>query len=317
MKQNKAVSKNKIRYGVILILCLVILYAALVVFNVIPVIGTFHVRGIFSDYDYTIMNNEVYLTKYHGDEAKVIIPDKVLFRAVVGIGSKKNNSEVENGTFQDNQKITSVEIPDTVKIIGALSFGNCSNLTDVKLPDDLETIGESAFSYAPIAQIIIPGNVQYIGNGVFYKCKQLNKVSIDKGVEYIGDAAFGHTPWLETQTDNFVIVGDGILLKYFGSSRQIVIPDGVKEICGDAFTEYDKANTGVIFDDVEYVKMPKSVEKIGDFTLKWDGKTKVYFEDEDIDFGYYAIGRYCTIIAPKGSSAEKYAIDNGIKYQNQ
>ena len=59
MKQNKAVSKNKIRYGVILILCLVILYAALVVFNVIPVIGTFHVRGIFSDYDYTIMNNEV------------------------------------------------------------------------------------------------------------------------------------------------------------------------------------------------------------------------------------------------------------------
>ena len=301
--------------GIIIALCMIVLI--FIAFNILPVIGKVNIRGIFSDYDYTIMNNEVYLTKYHGDEAKVIIPDKVLFRAVVGIGSKKNNSEVENGTFQGNQKITSVEIPDTVKIVGALSFVDCSNLTDVKLSDNLETIGENAFSHTPITQIVIPESVQYIGNYVFSKCRQLNKVNIGKNVKYIGDAAFGHTPWLEAQTDDFVVVGDGVLLKYFGSSRQIVIPDGVKEICGDAFTEYDKANTGVIFDDVEYVKMPKSVEKIGDFTLKWDGKTKVYFEDEDIDFGYYAIGRYCTIIAPKGSSAEKYAIDNGIKYQNQ
>ena len=248
MKQIKIISKKKIMNVVISILCLVILYVALVVFNVIPVIGTIHVRGIFSDYDYAIMNNEVYLTKYHGDETKVIIPDKILFRNVVGIGSKKNDSEFEIGTFQDNPKITSVEIPDTVKIIGALSFADCSRLTDVKLSDNLETIGDNAFSYASITQIVIPSNVQYIGYGVFLKCKQLNKISISKSVKYIGDAAFEHTPWLETQTDNFVIVGDGILLKYFGSSRQIVIPDGVKEICGDAFTEYDKANTGVIFD---------------------------------------------------------------------
>ena len=301
--------------GIIIALCMIVLI--FIAFNILPVIGKVNIRGIFSDYDYTIMNNEVYLTKYHGDEAKVIIPDKILFRNVVGIGSKKNDSEFEIGTFQGNQKITSVGLPDTVKIIGALSFADCSRLTDVKLSDNLETIGDNAFSYAPITQIVVPGNVQYIGYGAFLKCKQLNKISISKSVKYIGDAAFGYTPWLKTQTDDFVIVGDGILLKYFGSSRQIVIPDGVKEICGDAFTEYDKANTGVIFDDVEYVKMPKSVEKIGDFTLKWDGKTKVYFEDEDIDFGYYAIGRYCTIIAPKGSSAEKYAIDNGIKYQNQ
>ena len=191
----------------------------------------------------------------------------------------------------------------------------------MKLPDDLETIGESAFSYAPIAQIIIPGNVQYIGNGVFYKCKQLNKVSIDKGVEYIGDAAFGHTPWLETQTDNFVIVGDGILLKYFGSSRQIVIPDGVKEICGDAFTEYDKANTGAKFTDIEYFKFPSSVNYIRDDALGGDdsskGLIKVYLGSEDIYFGDTAIGPAYIIIAPKGSSAEKYAIDNGIRYQNQ
>ena len=321
MKQIKIISKKKIMNVVISILCLVILYAALVVFNVIPVIGTIHVRGIFSDYDYVIQNNEIYLTKYHGDETKVIIPDRVLFRTVVGIGNKKNVSEVENGTFQGNQKIVSVEVPDTVKIIGALSFMDCSNLTDVKLSDDLETIGENAFSYAPITQIVIPDSVQYIGNYVFARCKQLNKVSIGKSVKYIGDAAFGGTPWLEAQTDDFVVVGDGVLLKYFGSSRQIVIPDGVKEICGDAFTEYDKANTGAKFADIEYFKLPSSVNYIRNHALGGNdsskGLIKLYLGGEDIYFGKNAIGTAYIIIAPKGSSAEKYAIDNGIKYQNQ
>ena len=302
--------------GIVIAVCMIVLI--FIAFNILPVIGKVNIKGIFSDYDYTIMNNEVYLTKYHGDEAKVIIPDKILFRNVVGIGSKKNVSEVENGTFQDNKKITLVEIPDTVKIVGALSFVDCSNLTDVKLSDNLETIGENAFSHTPITQIVIPESVQYIGNYVFSKCRQLNKVNIGKNVKYIGDAAFGHTPWLEAQTDDFVIVGDGILVKYLGGSRQkIVIPDGVKEICGDAFTDLIEVASEFTFDDVECVMMPKSIERIEDFALKGAGKTKVYFEDEDIDFGLYSIGQNYTIIAPKGSSAEKYAIDNKISYQEK
>ena len=305
--------------GIVIAVCMIVLI--FIAFNILPVIGKVNIKGIFSDYDYTIMNNEVYLTKYHGDEAKVIIPDKILFRNVVGIGSKKNVSEVENGTFQDNKKITLVEIPDTVKIVGALSFVDCSNLTDVKLSDNLETIGENAFSHTPITQIVIPESVQYIGNYVFSKCRQLNKVNIGKNVKYIGDAAFGHTPWLEAQTDDFVVVGDGVLLKYFGSSRQIVIPDGVKEICGDAFTEYDKANTGAKFADIEYFKLPSSVNYIRNHALGGNdsskGLIKLYLGGEDIYFGKNAIGPAYIIIAPKGSPAEKYAIDNGIKYQNQ
>ena len=137
----------------------------------------------------------------------------------------------------------------------------------------------------------------------------------------MGNAVFKYTPWLEAQTDDFVIVGDGILLKYFGSSRQIVIPDGVKEICGDAFTEYDKANTGAKFADIEYFKLPSSVNYICNHALGGDdsskGLIKLYLGGEDIYFGKNAIGPAYIIIAPKGSPAEKYAIDNGIKYQNQ
>ena len=282
MKQNKAGSKNKIIYGVISILCLGIIYAALAFFNVIPVIGTVHVRGIFSDYDYTIMNNKVYLTKYHGDETKVIIPDKILFRKVVSIGTKKNVAATKKGTFQDNQKITSVNIPDTVKFIGALSFTNCKKLTVVKFPDNLETIGEKAFAHSSIIQIDIPEKTQYIYSYAFLDCAQLKEVNINQKLKYIGVSAFSLTPWLEAQTDDFVIVGDGILVKYLGGSRQkIVIPDGVKEICGNAFFELMDMNPEFTFNGVEYIKLPKSIEKIEDFALNdGDEKTKIYFEDE-------------------------------------
>ena len=318
MKQNKAGSKNKIIDGVISILCLGIIYAALVVFNVIPVIGTIHVRGIFSDYDYVIQNNEIYLTKYHGNCADINIPPKVLFRSVVGVGNEKNASAVDKGTFQDNQKVKTIKMPDTVKILGAKSFQNCKNLLMVKMSDNIETIGESAFSFTAITEVDIPEKVQYIGNYAFLGCPQLAKISVSDKLQYMGDDVFKYTPWLEAQTDDFVIVGDGILVKYLGGSRQkIVIPDGVKEICRHAFTDYIEVASEFTFDDVECVIMPKSIERIEAFALKGAGKTKVYFEDEDIDFGLYSIGQNYTIIAPKGSSAEKYAIDNKISYQEK
>ena len=321
VKQNRIINKKKIMYVITSILCLVIIYAALVFFNAIPVIGTIHVRGIFSGYDYMIKNNEIYLTRYHGNEVEVNIPDKILFRKVVSIGISKNTSATKEGTFQDNQKITSVKIPDTVKFIGALSFTNCKNLTVAKLPDNLETIGEKAFAHTSIIQIVIPQKTQYIYGYAFLDCTKLIEANVGKSVKYMGNSVFGRTPWLEAKKDDFVVVGDGILLKYFGSSKQIVIPDGVKEICGDAFNEYDKANTGAKFTDIEYFKFPSSVNYIRNHALGGNdsskGLIKLYLGGEDIYFGKNAIGTAYIIIAPKGSPAEKYAIDNGIKYQNQ
>ena len=302
MKQTKIISKKIIMYLIISILCLVIIYAALVFFNVIPVIGTIHVRGIFSDYDYVIQNNEIYLTKYHGNCADINIPPKVLFRSVVGVGNEKNASAVEKGTFQDNQKVKTIEMPNTVKLLGAQSFQNCKNLMMVKMSDNIEIIGENAFSFTAITKANIPDKARYIGNYAFLGCPQLIEISVNSKLQYTGNAVFKYTPWLEAQTDDFVIVGDGILLKYFGSSRQIVIPDGVKEICGDAFTEYDKANTGAKFADIEYFKLPSSVNYICNHALGGDdsskGLIKLYLGGEDIYFGKNAIGPAYIIIAP-------------------
>lgn len=60
------------------------------------------------------------------------------------------------------------------------------------------------------------------------------------------------TPWMDSQTDEFVIVGDGVLLGYNGSDTDVVIPNGVKYI-GDAFRDYIPLHTVTIPDSVTII----------------------------------------------------------------
>jgi len=62
-------------------------------------------------------------------------------------------------------------------------------------------------------------------------------VTIPKTVTDIGgytfrSPTFYDTPWLDGQTDDFVIVGDGVLLAYNGGSKTPVLPQTVKTIAG-------------------------------------------------------------------------------------
>ncbi len=88
---------------------------------------------------------------------------------------------------------------------------------------------------------------------VFYGEHEITDIQIHSGITAIGASAFDGTAWLEAQTDEFVIVGDGVLVAYNGSGGDVKIPDGVKYI-SSAF-ENCEALTSVTF--------PSSVTVIG------------------------------------------------------
>ena len=88
---------------------------------------------------------------------------------------------------------------------------------------------------------MIPDGVTSIGYAAFYHCDQLEKVEIPDSVNEIKEHAFENTPWLndfmENGSQDFLIVGDGVLLAYRGTEKQITLPDEVKTVADGAIPE--------------------------------------------------------------------------------
>lgn len=119
------------------------------------------------------------------------------------------------------------------------------------IPDGVKHIGSVFFRNEELEKVVIPDTVETISEKAFYYCTSLNKVRIPETITQVGSEAFTGSPWLKEQ-EEFVIVGDRILLSYTGSDAVVTIPDKVQTIGAGAF-----ANTGV-----KEVMLPDSVKTI-------------------------------------------------------
>lgn len=135
------------------------------------------------------------------------------------------------------------------------------SLTSYEIDDKIENIGRLAFAESGLKAITIPEGVTQIEYGAFMSCTNLDTVTVAETVTSIGTKAFEGTKWLndwknETPSgdaEDFLIVGDGILLAYRGTSEHVQIPEGVKQIGSEVF----KGHTEILDVDI-----PASVIKI-------------------------------------------------------
>lgn len=137
-------------------------------------------------------------------------------------------------------------------------YGN-GKLNSYDIPSDVTYISDFAFARSAIKSIDIPEGVTHIGYGAFYHCDNLTEVNIPKTVTDIEGYAFANTPYMaaakaNTQ-NNFIIVGDGILLSFTGDSDRVTIPEGVKKVAPGAFLD----NT-----TLKAVSMPSTLTEIGE-----------------------------------------------------
>lgn len=125
--------------------------------------------------------------------------------------------------------------------IKAWAFYRESSMKDFAFPEGVSAIEKFAFARSGLQSVVIPNGVTSIGNGAFYHCDNLSDVTIPESVTVIEENAFAHTPWLENWmaegTEDFLIVGDGILLAYRGSEEDLELPPEVKSIAPGAFRE--------------------------------------------------------------------------------
>ena len=206
--------------------------------------------------------------------------------------------------LRDCTEITSVTIPNSVKVIADGAFEGCTSLAEITIPDTVSDFGKNPFKDTPwreshtedffiagdgvlleyqgtdeivvipnsvkkigclafmlnntITSVVIPDSVTEISENAFTMCENLEDITIPSSVTKIITVpikgCFYKTPWFENCKEDFLIVGDGILLKYSGSDTKVIIPDTVKKISMGAFEQAEQVEEICAGDSVEYIE---------------------------------------------------------------
>lgn len=128
-------------------------------------------------------------------------------------------------------------------------------LEDYEFPENIKAIGDFAFARSALKKITIPDGVTDIGYGSFYHCENLEQVKLPDSVRHIGSYAFDKTAFVDNNKNDFVTVGDGILIAYKGDDSIVNIPEGVKLIADGTFRDHM---------GITAIYLPDSLEVVGE-----------------------------------------------------
>jgi M6 family metalloprotease-like protein len=145
-----------------------------------------------SELSFTLINDNTAYEVSHGtaNTTHIEIPETHLGLPVVAIA--------DNG-FANVTTLTSIDIPDSITMIGISAFLNCSGLTDIIIPDSVTLLGIQAFAGCEsLISIVLSNSLTTIEKNTFYQCFSLISITIPSNVTSIGDYAFGYCTDLTT-----------------------------------------------------------------------------------------------------------------------
>jgi len=94
----------------------------------------------------------------------------------------KNVIEISDNAFNQSG-LTSIKLPDNLKIIREGTFSSCKNLTSVILPEGITEIQKGAFRYCTsLTSVVLPSTITTISADVFNGCTALTTVTIPESV---------------------------------------------------------------------------------------------------------------------------------------
>ena len=99
------------------------------------------------------------------------------FEVKDGVGIiPEGTTEISVAAFKDCKELTSVVIPDSVQVIGALAFAG-TNIASIVIPEGVKQIGAWAFqNCVSLTNINLPSSVLKLESGVFKDCTSLTNI---------------------------------------------------------------------------------------------------------------------------------------------
>jgi hypothetical protein len=89
-------------------------------------------------------------------------------------------------------KVTEVQIPNSVTMIGDAAFADADQLTSITLPLGLKAVSRYMLAGTALSSVVLPEGVTDIGRGAFEDCTYLRTVFLPFSLKTIGERAFGY-----------------------------------------------------------------------------------------------------------------------------
>ena len=223
-------------------------------------------------------------------------------------GANGSTISSETSSYQDIQSSNEYDyeiVDDGVKIISHKDYEEDS----IIIPEEIEgkpvkALGRDAFyQHKNTVTITLPESLMTIDGSPFYRCYSMNEITIPSGVTEISSNPFFRCSSL---TEIRVASGntcysamDGVLFNA-DKTELIAYPEGK---LSESYT------------------VPKSVKKLNIDSFGYETKLKRLTIPSNVvefpDGSMFVFPEKITLIVESGSVAEKYAIDNELKYEIQ
>jgi len=246
----------------------------------------------------------------------IVIEDGITSVADYAFQFYTNGALAEHNYYD---KLETVHLPEGIKTIGWGAFYDCINLKTINLPDSVEKIGPNAFvGCEKLRKITISDNVKEIGKDAFTH-SGLNEIDLPENGIKIHSGAFSSTKIKEIVFPGKTSTIKSETFRFCDKLEKITIKAGVKAIEKDAF--YGCKN-------LSKVEIPETVTSIGKKAFYRCKSLKTVTIPKSVKtIGENAFGMYeepgewyakplknFTIKGYKGSTAEKYAKENRLKF---
>ncbi len=202
---------------------------------------------------------------------------------------------IDDGAFWYCAALEKVILSEELSTLGSWAFAQNTNLSDINFHEvkALKIIPDYAFTgCSMLLSVTIPEGVELIGKLAFYDCSRLSEVVVANTVNMVDYAAFNFTPWFQENSEEYLIVGDGVLIKCTVHPNFIDLSGkNIKTIGATAFwnaqSEGQAAEYGYKYaSTLENIVIPEGVTRIG--TSAFAGC--YYLEDVTLPSGIMEIG---------------------------